>query len=166
MFGKLLLLFILVPLADLILLLLISKSTSWLTTIIIVVVSGAIGAYLATRQSRAVKSQIRDRLNKNQMPADLLTDGMMIFVAAILLVTPGLITDCFGLSLLIPAARRWYKGKAKTWLRDHFQVNVIQPGKAPFDPDVVDGDLVEPDDGADESRDQVIDVEPQKIAKS
>ena len=144
MFARLLLLFIIVPLVDLTLLLVLSRLTHWTTTILLVIVSGIIGAWLAKRQSDSVGFKIREQLTQNQMPSGLLTDGAMILFAAGLLITPGLITDLFGLSLLIPATRSWYKSWAVKWFKEHFKIKVTKmSGHSPFtDPNVVDGEVV------------------------
>ena len=105
MFARLLLIFILVPLADLFLLIVLSRYITISATIALVVVSGIIGAWLAKNQIGRVGTRIRNRLTQNQMPADLLTDGGMILFAAGLLITPGLLTDLIGFSLLIPTCR-------------------------------------------------------------
>ena len=141
MFARLLLIFILVPLADLILLMVISKYTTVATTIALIVVSGIIGAWLAKWQTSKVGIRIRDRLNRNQMPADLLTDGAMILFAAGLLITPGLLTDLFGFSLLIPLCRGWYKTWAVTWIKNHVSVSVYKhASEQPSD--IIEGEVV------------------------
>ena len=143
MLFKLILIFILVPLADLILLLTIAKHTGWPFSIAMVVLSGILGAYLAKRSSSAVGVKIRERMMAGQMTADLLTDGAMIFFAAGLLLTPGFITDAIGLTILIPVCRRWYKARVSNWLKRNFKVQVIQmPGQDRNDPNTVDGDVV------------------------
>ena len=149
MFARLLLIFVLVPLIDLVLLLGLSKLTSWTWTVLIVVVSGILGAWLAKRQTSSVGTKIRDQLVQNNVPAGLLTDGAMILFAAGLLVTPGLITDVFGLTLLVPSTRAWYKKYAIKWLKTHLKVHVskMNMGNTPFqsggfETDIVDGEVV------------------------
>lgn len=142
MFARLLLLFILVPSVDLLLLVGISKYTNWATTILIVVVSGMIGAWLAQRQIQSVSSKIKVQLGQNNIPSGLLTDGGMILFAAALLLTPGLITDLFGLSLLIPQIRALYKKHALGWLKKHLKVQVGKMHEPAVDPGVVDGEVV------------------------
>lgn len=142
MLARLLLLFILVPLADLVLLLLIANWTHWTTTVLLVIVSGIIGAWLAKQQSGSVGSKIRDQLGRNLVPSELLTDGALILFAAGLLITPGLITDVVGLSLLIPRTRRWYKRRAWKWLKEHFRVQVTTMKSPGFDDDTVEGEVV------------------------
>ena len=145
MFAKLLLVFILVPLADLILLLMISNFTSVWFTIALIIVSGTIGAWLARQQGTKVTDKIRNEFQQNMMPSSLLTDGAMILFAAGLLITPGMLTDAFGFSLLIPSCRAWYKTKTMSLLKEHFKVQVKKSfgNVNPFeDPDIVDGEVV------------------------
>ena len=154
MLGKLILLFVIVPLADLFLLMLMSSYTGWQFSVAMVVLSGIIGAILAKRSSQAVGVKIRERLQQGQMSPDLLTDGAMIFFAAGLLLTPGFITDAVGLSLLIPVCRRWYKARVTAWLKRNFKMQVVQM-PAEFDPNTVDGEVVDlkPNDGDESGND-------------
>ena len=139
--------FILVPLADLFLLMVLSRYTSIWFTLGLVIVSGAVGATLAHRQSRRVGGRIRDQLVQNKMPGELLTDGAMILFAAGLLITPGLITDTFGFTLLIPTCRRWYRRWTMAWIKRHFEVRVTQfTSSFDADSDIVDGTVVEDSD--------------------
>lgn len=141
MLGKLILIFVFVPLADLALLMVMSSYTGWQFSVALVILSGILGAYLAKRSSHAVGIKIRERLQRGQMSPDLLTDGAMIFFAAGLLLTPGFITDAVGLSLLIPVCRRWYKARILNWLKRNFKFEVVSTGPA-NDPNTVDGDVV------------------------
>lgn len=150
-FGKLVLIFVLVPLADLLLLMMLSSYTGWQFSVALVILSGILGAYLARWQSTMVRNEIEAKMRQNQMSAGLLTDGAMIFFAAGLLLTPGFITDAVGLSLLIPACRRWYKQRFSGWVKKNVKVQtfgfgqVFGPaGQTPHhDPNVVDGEVVD-----------------------
>jgi len=155
--GKLILVFVLVPLADLILLMAMSKYTGWPFSIAMVILSGIIGAILAKRSTRAVGTKIRERMAEGGMSAGLLTDGAMIFFAAGLLLTPGFITDAVGLSILIPPCRRWYKARISNWMKRNFKVQVVQmPGQnspSQNDPNTVDGEVVGGEAGSSQSED-------------
>ena len=148
MFGRLLFLFIVVPLVDLFLLLWISKHTGLLATIGLVIITGVIGASLARRQGSFVKQQIKDRLSQQQMPTDLLSDGAMIMFAAGLLLTPGLLTDLLGFSLLMPAVRAFYKRIVADKFKSSIQVQQFpmprqsQP-QHQNDPNIIEGEIVD-----------------------
>lgn len=141
MFFRLLLLFICVPLVDLAILLVIAKWTHWTTTVLLVILSGIVGAWLAKRQSNAVGMKLRQQLSRNQMPTGLLTDGAMILFAAGLLITPGLVTDIFGLSLLFSRTRNWYKQRTMSFLRRHFEVQVSKMNQPGWEDGIVDGEV-------------------------
>ena len=166
MLFRLILIFTLVPLADLILLLSMAQYTGWQISLLLVIVSGIIGAYLARRSSSAVASKIRERFAQGQVGADLLTDGAMILFAAGLLLTPGFITDFVGLTILIPFCRQWYKNRLTAWVKRNFKVHVVSGGMGPmgnpFDPNTVDGSVVDPNRDENDFGPDELEV-PQKI---
>jgi UPF0716 protein FxsA len=139
--GKLILVFVLVPLADLFLLMYLSSKTGWPFSIAAVIVSGILGAWLAKLSWRAVGRKLGQRLQQGNLAPDLLTDGAMIFFAAGLLLTPGFLTDAVGLTLLIPACRRWYKTRIANWMKRNFKIQVVQM-TSHQDPNTVDGEVV------------------------
>ena len=148
MLGRLILLFVLLPLADLWLLLVLSSYTSWQFSVILVIVSGFIGAYLARRSSRAVWGKMQSKLGRGVFSAELLSDGAMIFFAAGLLLTPGFITDAIGLSILFPPARNWYKKLIAKWfnIQTNFEIVTPQMGgdrQPPLDENTVEGQVKE-----------------------
>ncbi len=116
MFMRLVLLFTVVPVIELVLLIEIGRQIGSLTTIGIVVVTGFIGAMLAKTQGFNTWYQIRHEASEGRVPHDALLDGLLVLIGAVTLVTPGLITDAIGFSLLIPATRRIWR----TWLKHRF----------------------------------------------
>lgn len=147
MFGRLFLLFVIVPIIDLFLLVWLSGRVGIPLTIGLVVLTAAIGAYLVKIQGGEVRRKIMAQFAKQESPADLLTDGAMIFFAAGLLLTPGLLTDCFGFTLLTPVCRRFYQKFITKWIKKNFKVHVIKPDFSqgmPRDANTVDGEVVRP----------------------
>ena len=145
MFARLFLLFIVVPLVDLFLLFWISKQVGVLPTIALVVLTAAIGAWLVKLQGGEVKRKLFEQFSKRQDPSELLTDGAMIMLAAGLLLTPGLLTDCFGFTLLTPVCRAFYRKLISKWAKKNFRVHVIKPDFSqgmPRDANTVDGEVV------------------------
>lgn len=108
-------LFIAVPLAELALLIEIGRHVGVVTTIALVIVTGALGAALARHQGLGVLRDMRGQLAAGQVPASSLVDGLIILVAAALLITPGILTDTVGFLCLIPPVRRAFK--AALWRR-------------------------------------------------
>ncbi|MEE9124761.1 MAG: FxsA family protein [candidate division NC10 bacterium] len=114
MLGRLLLLFIVVPLVELYLLIEVGSRLGAGTTVILIALTGGVGALLARMQGFRVVLQIRERLRGGQLPADELLSGGLVVAGGLLLVTPGLLTDAVGLALLLPFVRsrvvEWVKG--------------------------------------------------------
>ncbi len=116
MFIRLLLLFTLVPLIELALLIEIGQKIGLWNTIAIVVLTGFIGAALARSEGFGIISRIQNELASGQLPGDSLIDGALVLAGALLLLTPGLITDAFGFALLLPFSRAF----VKIYLKKHF----------------------------------------------
>ncbi|WP_203328894.1 FxsA family protein [Candidatus Laterigemmans baculatus] len=105
MLIKLLLAFILIPLVELFLLIWIAEQTSLLATIALVIVTGVIGSFLARRQGVQAWQRFRRATAEGRLPGREIQDGVMIGAAALLLLTPGILSDGVGFLLLVPAVR-------------------------------------------------------------
>jgi len=121
-FAQLLVLFIFMPLLELVLLLRVGGWLGWHRALLLVLVTGFVGAALARAQGLALLGRIRRDMTEGRMPAPRILDGVMILVAGALLITPGLITDAVGFLLLVPPVRReirvWLRRKLEAKLRD------------------------------------------------
>ncbi len=108
---RLFLLFIVLPAAELALLIEIGRHLGTLATLALIVVTGALGAGLARHQGLRVLEQVQGELAAGRLPAGPMLDGLLILLAAAVLVTPGVITDAFGFLCLIPGFRSLVKGE-------------------------------------------------------
>ena len=105
MFKWLFLAFVLVPCIELTLLFTVGAAMGLPATLGIILLTGFVGAHLARRQGLGAIRRIQQAMDQGRMPADELVDGMLIFAAGLLLVTPGFLTDAVGFALLIPPIR-------------------------------------------------------------
>jgi len=113
MFGRLLLLFITVPLIEVLILIKLGSLFGFWPTIFLVIGTGILGAYLAKLYGLTIWYKIQQDLQAGLMPADKLVDGLLILIGGIVLLTPGLLTDLLGFMLLIPFTRSYFKRFAK-----------------------------------------------------
>ena len=122
MLLKLFLAFTLVPVLELYLLIKIGALMGALNTLALVILTGFVGAYLARMQGMQTMLRVRSQLQQGIMPAEDLIDAVIIFVAGIVLLTPGLLTDIAGLLLLFPRSRfhfkRWLRHKFDQWIQN------------------------------------------------
>ena len=107
MFGKLFLLFTLLPVAELYVLLQIGERIGGVTTFAMVVLTGLIGAALARAEALRVLRDWRQSVHAGRLPTDGLVSGGLVLLGCTLLISPGVITDVFGVLLLIPFTRNW-----------------------------------------------------------
>jgi UPF0716 protein FxsA len=116
MIGRLLFLFILVPLLELYILIKIGGYIGAFQTVALVVFTALLGIVLARFEGLRKLHQIRQSLSQGIVPAEEMVDGVLIFVGGILLIIPGVLSDLFALVLLIPYTRTIFK----RWLRRRF----------------------------------------------
>jgi UPF0716 protein FxsA len=124
MLFYLFLLLTLVPLAELVVLIRIGQLTDTWVPIALVIVTGIVGTGLARWQGLQALGRIREDARAGRVPAGAIIDGVLILVAGILLVTPGVFTDLFGLALLIPPLRALMKRAVAAWIRHNVEVRV------------------------------------------
>lgn len=106
MLGRLILLFITVPLAELALLLWIGSRVGVLPTVLLIILTGILGASLARHQGFATWRRFQAALDQGRIPGRELVEGLLILVAGAVLLTPGILTDTTGFLILVPPIRR------------------------------------------------------------
>jgi UPF0716 protein FxsA len=117
---KLLLVFILVPALELALLIEIGSRIGTLATFLALGVSGLSGAFLARRQGLGAIRAAQEQVQRGELPAGPLVDGILILIAGLLLMAPGFLTDVLGFLLLFKSIR----ARVKTYLADQFRRGV------------------------------------------
>jgi UPF0716 protein FxsA len=127
MLFYLFLLFTVVPLVELSILVWIGGQTAWWVPILMVIGTGIAGAVLAKWQGWQVLRRIREDTRDGRVPADAVIDGLLILLAGVFLITPGVLSDLFGVALLIPRIRSLVKRGINAWIKRNVEVRV---GKA------------------------------------
>jgi UPF0716 protein FxsA len=102
----LVLLFVVLPLADLLLLLEIGTWLGSPTTVALTVLTGVVGAWLVQREGRRVWRAWRKALDGMTVPEHGLVEAALVLLGGVLLVTPGVMTDLVGIVLILPWSRR------------------------------------------------------------
>ncbi|QTL99517.1 FxsA family protein [Iocasia frigidifontis] len=125
MFIKLLLAFTIIPLLELALLIKIGEYIGLIPTILLVGLTGVLGVSLARSQGFIVVRKIKESLQQGKMPADDLLAGLLILIGGTMLLTPGLLTDLTGFSLIIPFTRGYYTGFIKKRFVNYLRKNNI-----------------------------------------
>ena len=97
--------FILVPIAELYVIIQVGQSIGVGPTLLILIGDALLGALLLRHQGRSAWRRFNEALDQRRFPGREVADGVMITFGGALLLTPGFITDIAGLALLIPPSR-------------------------------------------------------------
>ena len=101
----LIVLFIIVPIAELALLIQVGSWIGFWPTLALLVLDAVLGSMLMRSQGRAAWRRFNVAIEEGRAPAREALDGVLVIFGGALLLTPGFITDIFGLLFLIPPTR-------------------------------------------------------------
>ena len=119
--GRLALLFVVVPILELVLLIQIGQVVGLPLTLALVVLTGVAGAMLARAEGLRVLWAFQKEVAAGRLPGQPLQDGISVLVGGAFLLTPGILTDVVGFSLLLPPTRRWIQARLRRSLEGRIQ---------------------------------------------
>lgn len=114
MAGVLILLFLVVPLAELYVIIQVGQAFGALNTITLLIIISATGAWLVKREGMGIWRRFQRQIESGAVPGKEIADGVMILFAGALLMTPGFLTDILALALLLPPVRAAIRGVLMT----------------------------------------------------
>jgi UPF0716 protein FxsA len=106
----LVLIFIVLPVAEIYVIIKVGEAIGVWPTIALLILDGFLGAALLRHQGRAAWRRFNEALAAGKVPAREVFDGAMVIFGGAFLITPGFITDFIGLLLLIPLSRGMFRG--------------------------------------------------------
>jgi UPF0716 protein FxsA len=101
----LVLIFLVVPIAELYLIFLVGDAIGVLPTFLLLAADSLLGSFLLKSQGRSVWNRFNEALAAGRMPHREVMDGVLVIFGGAFLITPGFLTDVLGLVLLIPPTR-------------------------------------------------------------
>ncbi len=109
MLPVLLVLFIVVPIAELYVIIQVGQAIGVLPTIGLLLLDSILGSVLMRSQGRAVWRRFTTAVQAGRPPAREVLDGALVLLGGAFLLTPGFITDIIGFVLLIPPTRAMFR---------------------------------------------------------
>ena len=103
------LLLLAMPIVELAVIVQVSEQIGVLETLAVLVGISVAGAWLLKQQGLATWRSLQATTARGEMPTKEATDGALILLGGALLLTPGFVTDAFGLVLLLPPTRALVK---------------------------------------------------------
>lgn len=101
----LLLIFIVVPIAELYVIYLVGDAIGILPTLGLLAADSVLGSLLLKSQGRAAWRRFNEALSAGRMPHREVQDGVLVIFGGAFLITPGFLTDVLGVLLLLPPTR-------------------------------------------------------------
>jgi UPF0716 protein FxsA len=132
-------LFLLVPVAEIVVFVQVGSRIGAGMTVLLVVVSAVVGVWLVRRQGLATATRVQAMVARGESPALGMLEGLALLAAGVLLVVPGFLTDIAAFVLLIPPLRR---GIIRLYLRHirlessvarHPPAGTDKPGRSPLE---------------------------------
>ena len=105
MILPLVLLFIVVPIVEIYVIIQVGEAIGALWTIALLIADSILGSMLMRSQGRAAWRRFNEAIAGGRIPAREVLDGVLIVFGGALLLTPGFVTDIFGLAFLLPPTR-------------------------------------------------------------
>jgi UPF0716 protein FxsA len=145
MLLPLVLLFIVVPIAELAVIIQVGQAIGVWWTIALLIADSILGSALMRSQGRAAWRRFGEATQAGRVPAREVLDGALVIFGGALLLTPGFITDILGLILLIPPTRAVVRGILARRLAHRMVVSVSGPQVRRRRDDDVEGTAVDVD---------------------
>ncbi len=119
-----LIIFVVMPIAEMWLLIEVGGRIGALPTIGLVLLTAMVGLALLRQQGTSTLAKANQRMQSGGIPAQEMAEGLFLAVGGALLLTPGFITDAIGFACLIPGLRQWLLAR----LLKHWQVVQFKRG--------------------------------------
>jgi len=131
----LIVLFIVIPILELYVIIQVGQWIGVWPTLALLLADAVLGSMLLKHQGRTAWRRFNEALTARRFPGTEVADGVLIVIGGTLLLSPGFITDVFGLFLLIPPTRAIARRLLKRFTVGRFAViGVPGGGRGPFGP--------------------------------
>lgn len=121
----LVILFIVVPIAELYVIIQVGAAIGVLPTLALLLADALLGSLLLRHQGRGAWRRFNAAIAERRFPGREAADGLMIAVGGTLLLAPGFLTDIVGLILLIPPTRAILRRLLKGYVGRRFVVATV-----------------------------------------
>jgi len=135
--------FVVVPILELWVLIQVGQAIGVGWTLLLLVADAVLGTWLVKREGSRAYAALSDALGTGRLPHRELADGALIVLAGALMLSPGFVTDIFGVLLLLPVTRPLGRRVLTALVARRVATVVTQKRPGPGDDSVVRGDVVD-----------------------
>jgi UPF0716 protein FxsA len=139
-------LFIAVPLVEIYVIIQVGQAIGPWWTILLLVADSIFGSWLIKHEGSRAWQALREALDSGRMPARELSDGALILIGGTLMLAPGIVTDGFGILMILPFTRPVFRRLLTRVVAKRLVVigpgTARRPGPGPEGP-VIRGEVVD-----------------------
>lgn len=117
LFLLLLLLFIIIPAIEITIFILVGSNIGVWSVLGLILLTGVLGTLIVRHEGLETLRRAQTSMENHQIPTDQILDGILIIFGAVLLITPGFLTDAIGFLTVFPLTRPPFKKLVKTVIR-------------------------------------------------
>jgi UPF0716 protein FxsA len=133
--------FIVMPILEIYVIIQVGQVIGAWWTIVLLVADSIFGSWLVRREGRRAWQALTTTIQSGRMPATELADGALVLVGGTLMISPGFVTDVFGILLILPFTRPLARRLLSGFVARRLLV-VRDPGPGPDGP-VVRGEVID-----------------------
>jgi UPF0716 protein FxsA len=135
--------FILVPIVEIYVIIQVGQVIGALWTIVLLIADSIFGSWLVKHEGRRAWEALTVAIQSGRMPAKELADGALILIGGTLMISPGFVTDVFGIVLILPFTRPLARRLLTRYVTRRF-LDARRPGSGPQGP-VIRGEVIDDD---------------------
>ncbi|WP_344047712.1 FxsA family protein [Nocardioides panacihumi] len=135
--------FLIVPIVELWVLIQVGQAIGVGWTLLLLVADSILGTWLIKREGAKAYAALREALQDGRMPHRELADGALIVLAGALMLSPGFVTDVFGVLLLLPFTRPLGRRVLTALVARRVTTVVAHKRPGPGDDSVVRGEVID-----------------------
>ena len=128
------LLFVVVPVVEIYVLIQVGQAIGAWWTVLLLIADGFLGSWLMKREGGRAWISLREALESGRIPGRELADAGLILVGGTLLLTPGFVSDVFGLFCVLPFTRPVARRLLTGYLSRRFMITSMTSAAAGFGP--------------------------------
>jgi len=133
--------FIITPILEIYVIIQVGQVIGAWWTILLLIADSIFGSWLIKREGRRAWRALTTAIESGRMPATELADGALILVGGTLMLSPGFVTDLFGIVLILPFTRPLARRLLTRYVSRRL-LDGRRPGPGPQGP-VVRGEVVD-----------------------
>ena len=109
------LIFILIPIIEIIIFISVGSSIGILNTIAIILFTAIGGIFLVRKRGLSLLFNARESMSEGIMPTDEIKGAVFLLISGLLLITPGFFTDCVGFVVFLKPVQDFIALRAKNY---------------------------------------------------